>query len=144
MSDPFLDTALYTTPVSALLVPVQQDRKIFYTYVVDRPTVKWLYLLYNDDIIMRYKLEIRKTVEKQTETKNDRRAFEHLEVQVAFDCALFDTTRESEGDRHADDEKKERKDEIGRRPAMPLRVLERPVDAGPSAGIVYEHHARDR
>lgn len=58
-SDPFLDTANYTTTVSALLVPVQQDRKIYYTYIVDRPSVKWLYLLYNDDIIMRYKLEIR-------------------------------------------------------------------------------------
>jgi transglutaminase/protease-like cytokinesis protein 3 len=61
MSDPFLDTTIYTTPVSALLVPVQQDKKIFYTYIVDRPTVRWLYLLYNDDIIMRYKLEVKQT-----------------------------------------------------------------------------------
>ncbi len=59
-SDPFLDTAIYTTDISALLVPVHQDKKIVYTYIANTPTVQWLYILYNDDIIMRYKLHIRK------------------------------------------------------------------------------------
>lgn len=59
-SDPFLDTAIYTSTISALLVPVtQQDNKIVYTYIADRPTVQWLYILYNDDIILRYKLKVR-------------------------------------------------------------------------------------
>ena len=40
--------------------------------------------------------------------------------------------------------KRKRKDEIGWRPAMPFRVLQRPVDAGPRAGIIHQHHARDR
>jgi transglutaminase/protease-like cytokinesis protein 3 len=58
-SDPFLDTTIYTTTISALLVPViQHDKKIVYTYIADTPTVQWLYILYNDDIILRYKLRI--------------------------------------------------------------------------------------
>lgn len=30
-----------------------------YTYPVTRPEVQWLYLLYNDDVVMRYKLNVR-------------------------------------------------------------------------------------
>jgi hypothetical protein len=58
-SDPFLDTTLYTTATSALLVPTIHGNTISYTYIADRPGVKWLYLLYNDDLILRYKLELR-------------------------------------------------------------------------------------
>ncbi|HKZ67757.1 MAG TPA: transglutaminase domain-containing protein, partial [Chitinophagaceae bacterium] len=59
-SDPFLDTTIYTTTISALLVPViQHDKKIVYSYIADIPTVQWLYILYNDDIILRYKLNVR-------------------------------------------------------------------------------------
>ncbi|MGZ8540316.1 MAG: transglutaminase domain-containing protein [Chitinophagaceae bacterium] len=58
-SDPFLDTSIYTTTVSALLVPfLQQGNKILYTYIADIPSVQWLYILYNDDIILRYKLKV--------------------------------------------------------------------------------------
>jgi transglutaminase/protease-like cytokinesis protein 3 len=57
-SDPFLDTTIYTTTMSALLVPVIQNNKIIYTYIAETPTIQWLYLLYNDDIILRYKLRI--------------------------------------------------------------------------------------
>lgn len=60
-SDPFLDTTIYTTPISALLVPLMQERKIVYTYIADRPAVQWLYILYNDDIILRYKLKVMST-----------------------------------------------------------------------------------
>ena len=56
--------------------------------------------------------------------------------------ATFNSLPERQRDRHADDEQEERKDEIGRRPAMPLRVPERPIDVRPRAGIVNEHHAR--
>ncbi|HKO81338.1 MAG TPA: transglutaminase domain-containing protein [Chitinophagaceae bacterium] len=59
MSDPFLDTTIYTTTISALLVPVQRDKKFVYTYIASMPTVQWLYILYNDDIILRYRLQIR-------------------------------------------------------------------------------------
>ena len=60
-SDPFLDTTIYSTTISALLVPVQEDKKFIYTYIASIPTVQWLYILYNDDIIMRYKLHIRQS-----------------------------------------------------------------------------------
>ena len=67
-----------------------------------------------------------------------------LRYRIAFDRAFFNAPRKRERDRNADDEQKERKDEIGWRPAMPFGVLQRPVDAGPRAGIVYEHHSGDR
>ena len=59
-SDPFLDTSHYQTAKSALLVPkgpIQPVTK--YMYVVDKPTVEWLYVLYNDDLVLRYKLKIK-------------------------------------------------------------------------------------
>ena len=89
-------------------------------------------------------LKIRKRVEKQAETKNDRRAFDDFEIQVALTCALFDATRKCERDRYADNKQKEWENEIRGRSAMPFRMLQRPVDAGPCAGIIYKHHARDR
>ena len=59
-SDPFLDTTIYSTATSALLVPsMGMNGKIIYTYIANSPTVQWLYILYNDDIILRYKLHIR-------------------------------------------------------------------------------------
>ena len=67
-----------------------------------------------------------------------------LRYRSRLHAAFFNATRKRERDRNADDEEEERKDEIGRRPAMPFRVLQRPVDAGPRAGIIYEHHAGDR
>ena len=88
-------------------------------------------------------LKIWKAVEKQSEAKNDRGAFDYLEIQVTLDSSLFNTTRKRKRDRNADDEEEEREDEIGRRPTMPLSVFQRPVDTGPCAGIINEHHAGD-
>jgi transglutaminase/protease-like cytokinesis protein 3 len=60
-SDPFLDTAIYSTATSALLVPPGMiTKKTIYTYCVTSPTIQWLYVLYNDDIILRYKLVTKK------------------------------------------------------------------------------------
>ena len=59
-SDPFLDTSIYSTPTSALLVPPGMiGSKTTYTYHVSSPTVEWLYILYNDDIVLRYKLVVK-------------------------------------------------------------------------------------
>jgi hypothetical protein len=68
-------------------------------------------------------LKIWKAVEKQSESKNDCGAFDYFEIQVALDAAFLHATRESECDRNTNDEKEKRKDEIGRRPAMPFSVL---------------------
>ncbi|WP_276503460.1 transglutaminase domain-containing protein [Terrimonas pollutisoli] len=63
-SDPFLDTTLYSTTTSALLIPLNGvGMKTNYSYVVNSPTIQWLYILYNDDIVLRYKLSIKKTTE---------------------------------------------------------------------------------
>ena len=48
-----------------------------------------------------------------------------------------------ERERRAHDKEKERKDEVGGRPAIPGRVLERPVDVSPVARIVHQDHGRD-
>jgi hypothetical protein len=61
-SDPFLDTTIYSTATSALLVPQGLiTKKTVYTYCVTSPTIQWLYVLYNDDVILRYKLIIKKS-----------------------------------------------------------------------------------
>src|SRR5262249_5002098 len=88
--------------------------------------------------------EIRKAIEKQPESEDDRGAFDYFQIKVAFDTAFFHASRESECDRNTDDEKEKWKDEIGWRPAMPLSVFQWPGDAGPRAGIVHQHHACDR
>jgi hypothetical protein len=60
-SDPFLDTSIYSTATSALLVPAGMiTKKTVYTYCVTSPAIQWLYILYNDDLILRYKLIIKK------------------------------------------------------------------------------------
>jgi len=59
-SDPFLDTSIYSTATSALLVPPGMiGSKTVYSYHVNSPTVEWLYILYNDDIVLRYKLVVK-------------------------------------------------------------------------------------
>ena len=89
--------------------------------------------------------EIRKAVEKQAHRENDQRAPDDLQIEIALGCRRFpNRLRERERDRHADDEKEKRKDEIGRRPAVPFRVFERPVDVFPRARIVYQDHPGDR
>ena len=71
-SDPFLDTTLYSTNTSALLIPINGvGMKTNYSYVVNSPTVQWLYILYNDDIVLRYKLNIKKTAEVAIVNKVD-------------------------------------------------------------------------
>ena len=60
-ADPFIDSGLYRTPVSALLIPNDYlGNKITYEYQVSSQSVQWLYLLYHNDIILRYRLVILK------------------------------------------------------------------------------------
>ncbi len=62
-SDPFLDTTIYSTNFSALLLPsIEMNGKIIYTYIASSPTIQWLYILYNEDIIMRYRLLVKSTI----------------------------------------------------------------------------------
>lgn len=58
-SDPFLDTAIYNSPTTALLVPQAEINNIVYRYIAQSTAVQWLYILYNDDIILRYRLKVK-------------------------------------------------------------------------------------
>lgn len=58
-SDPFLDTAIYNTPTTALLVPSVINDRVSYAYIANSATVQWIYILYNDDIILRYRLKVK-------------------------------------------------------------------------------------
>lgn len=60
-SDPFFDsTALTLTPASVFLKPSRVSNTVVYTYVVKTGSVEWLHLLYNNDPVLRYRLNIRK------------------------------------------------------------------------------------
>jgi len=64
--DPFFDSTEYSfEPASVFLHPTIGGNKIEYSYVVDSDNIEWIHLLYNDDPILRYKLNIRKS--KSTE-----------------------------------------------------------------------------
>jgi transglutaminase/protease-like cytokinesis protein 3 len=59
-ADPFLDMALFSTSSSALLSPSSVNRNRFiYNYCVTSPAVEWLYIQYNNDVIMRYRLVVK-------------------------------------------------------------------------------------
>jgi len=57
-----VDSSFFTySPSWVFLKPEQTDNARYqYTYTVAGPHVQWLYLLYNDDVVMRYKLNVRK------------------------------------------------------------------------------------
>ena len=60
-AEPFLDMSLFSTSSSALLSPSSITRnKINYNYCITSPAVEWLYIQYNNDVIMRYRLVVKK------------------------------------------------------------------------------------
>lgn len=64
--DPFFDSTEYAlAPASVFLHPGIDGNRIEYTYIVESDRTEWIHLLYNDDPILRYKLNIRKS--KSTE-----------------------------------------------------------------------------
>lgn len=63
--DLLLDSAIYTHSISwVFLDPVEKPQPgantFRYEYKVDSPDVQWLYLKYNNDLVLRYKLNIKK------------------------------------------------------------------------------------
>ncbi len=60
-SDPFLDKNKYSTANAVLLSPsLEQPSRITYSYCANTPGIKWVYLLYNNDVVLRYRLSIKK------------------------------------------------------------------------------------
>ncbi len=59
-AEPFLDMTLFSTSSSALLSPNSVNRNKFtYNYYVTSPAVEWLYIQYNNDVILRYRLVVK-------------------------------------------------------------------------------------
>ena len=59
-ADPFLDQSLYSSFKTALVKPLSSKGNLVeYNYIVISPSVQWLYLLYNDDVILRYRVNIK-------------------------------------------------------------------------------------
>ncbi len=57
-SDPFLNLDDYNNAHSAAIKPVTiKGNKIYYLYEVVQIPVQWLYIVYNDDLILRYSLK---------------------------------------------------------------------------------------
>ena len=82
--------------------------------------------------------EKRKRIEQQTD--------QHDQQPAADDPAhhlLGRPLAQRQMRRDADDEQEERKDQIGRRPPVPRRVLERRIDRAPASRIVDEQHPGD-
>jgi transglutaminase/protease-like cytokinesis protein 3 len=67
--DPFFDsTTIERSPSSVFLSASDTvGNKFVYTYIVQSPFIEWLNIVYNKDVIMRYKLAIRKEVAAKLE-----------------------------------------------------------------------------
>ncbi len=59
--DPFFDSSYFNAPSRVFLTPdiSVHPKKIHYSFVVTNSEVEWLHLMYNDDVVLRYKLNIR-------------------------------------------------------------------------------------
>ncbi len=56
----FSDSSVFTeTASSVFLQPTVGEKKVLYTHVVQANDVNWLHLLYNDDVVLRYRLKIK-------------------------------------------------------------------------------------
>src|ERR1051326_6597257 len=88
-------------------------------------------------------MKVREAGEKLSEQKNDHRAIDHLKKHRAPRVAALDSFPKGQRYCHADDEQEKRKDQICRRPAIPFRMFQRPIDMRPRTGIVNQHHTRD-
>lgn len=59
-ANPFLDQSLYSSSTSALIKPLStRGNLVQYRYIVISSSVQWIYLLYNDDLVLRYRVHIK-------------------------------------------------------------------------------------
>ncbi|MFL5809968.1 MAG: hypothetical protein ACJ749_10640 [Flavisolibacter sp.] len=71
--DPFFDSTTFTlSPASAFLQPSVIANRISYTYIVQDDQVEWLHLLYNDDVILRYRLSVRDKTNSKYKVQNSK------------------------------------------------------------------------
>lgn len=59
--NPFLDQSLYHSSTTALIKPISsKGNSIKYEYRVIASSIQWIYLLYNEDLVLRYRVNVRK------------------------------------------------------------------------------------
>ena len=58
--DPFFDSTWFQAPASAFLNPVVNVDLVRYTYIISSDQVEWLHLLYNEDVVLRFRLKLRR------------------------------------------------------------------------------------
>ena len=60
-ADPFLDSAIFSGTINSVYVKPEKIKgnQMNYTYIVESPLIEWINIVYNDDIILRYKLNLR-------------------------------------------------------------------------------------
>ena len=61
--DLLIDSAIFSHSASWVFLKPDQKKvlnKHQYTYPVSSPDVEWLYLMYNDDLVLRYKVNVKK------------------------------------------------------------------------------------
>ncbi len=60
-SNSFFDSTVLTqSPASVFLEPELKGRKAKYIYVANDPSIEWIHLVYNGDIVLRYRLQFKK------------------------------------------------------------------------------------
>jgi hypothetical protein len=85
-------------------------------------------------------IEARESVQDDAQAEDRQRATQHLDDELTAVGPALHVLDERQGDRDADDEQEEREDEVGRRPAVPGGMAERPVHVAPRTGIVHQNH----
>src|SRR6266550_1898210 len=83
-------------------------------------------------------------IQKQTQGKDNQRALDDFQEEVATRAANFNAARKCQWDSDSNYKKEKRKDQISRGPAAPLCMVQRPIDVAPRSRIVHQHHAGDR
>ena len=58
-NDPFMDTATFSLWPSSVFIKPQSEKRntVVYSYIV-QPSSGWLHLLYNDDVVMHYRIQV--------------------------------------------------------------------------------------
>ncbi len=88
--------------------------------------------------------QIREVRDEDAESDQDERAAHDLPDEWTLRHLRLEAAADRVGDRDPDDPQEEREDQVGRRPAVPRRMLERRVDVPPRSGVVDQDHADDR
>src|SRR5215469_3297622 len=87
---------------------------------------------------------IRKSIQKHSHGEQERTSPEDMPQQVRPRFSPLRAGAERKRHSYANDEQEKRKDQICRSPAVPIRVLQRPIRRGTISGVINKDHQGDR